>query len=476
MAKFFGSRTGVPDRDPTDEVIQVNDFDDTMLFRAFAMHSMFVIEDVLDPEKLRVALWRFPTAYLLPLGAQGRLEFHIPQAFSQERPAITFTHVAHNIAAEAHPHASHLPKPSKTPVVMGDPGEFEALYLDTESPTKLDDYLTIDRPVVGLYVSSFLDKTVVTLHWPHILFDALGSQGVVKNWTLILQGREAEVIPLHGVEKDPLAELGKHPREVHKLTDRRMGMPTLVGYVLKNIVDLGFRGKENRIACIPAAFIQKLRSDALQELTSDTGLEDGKGLFLSEGDVLVAWWSQLVVSHLSKPKNTTIAIQNAFSQRSVLTEELPPGSLYISNCMGFINTLLPSQELLEQPLSRIALEVRRSIDQQRTREQVEAYCALQRKSKDRILPLFGDSSMHIVGFTNWTKAKLFDVDFSAARVNQQESGPLPPSYIQSMQYPYNFNEGFIFQRDGEGNYWLTGYRVKGAWAEIERQLAKYSLD
>ncbi|KAK9783642.1 hypothetical protein SCAR479_00201 [Seiridium cardinale] len=461
MAKLFGSRTGVPDRDPTDEVIQVNDFDDTMLFRAFAMHSMFVIEDVLDPEKLR---------------AQGRLEFHIPQAFSQERPAITFTHVAHNIAAEAHPHASHLPKPSKTPVVMGDPGEFEALYLDTESPTKLDDYLTIDRPVVGLYVSSFLDKTVVTLHWPHILFDALGSQGVVKNWTLILQGREAEVIPLHGVEKDPLAELGKHPREVHKLTDRRMGMPTLVGYVLKNIVDLGFRGKENRIACIPAAFIQKLRSDALQELTSDTSLEDGKGLFLSEGDVLVAWWSQLVVSHLSKPKNTTIAIQNAFSQRSVLTEELPPGSLYVSNCMGFINTLLPSQELLEQPLSRIALEVRRSIDQQRTREQVEAYCALQRKSKDRILPLFGDSSMHIVGFTNWTKAKLFDVDFSAARVNQQESGPLPPSYIQSMQYPYNFNEGFIFQRDGGGNYWLTGYRVKGAWAAIERQLAKYSLD
>ncbi|KAK6073349.1 hypothetical protein SCUP515_06961 [Seiridium cupressi] len=458
MAKFFGLRSGVPDRDPTDEVIQVNDFDDTMLFRAFAMHSMFVIEDVLDPEKLRVALWRL---------AQGRLEFHIPQAFSQERPAIAFTHVTHNIAAETHPHASHLPKPSKTPVVMGDPGKFEALYLDTKSPTKLDDYLTIDRPVVGLYVSSFLDKTVVTLHWPHILFDALGSQGVVRNWTLILQGREAEVTPLHGVEKDPLAELGKHPREVHKLADRRMGMPTLVGYVLKNIVDLGFRGKENRVACIPAAFIQKVRSDALQELASDTSLEDGKSLFLSEGDVLVAWWSRLVVSHLSKPKNTT---------RSVLTEELPPGSLYISNCMGFINTLLPSQELLEQPLSRVALEVRRSIDQQRTREQVEAYCALQRRSKDRILPLFGDSSMHIVGFTNWTKAKLFDVDFSAARVNQQASGPLLPSYIQSMQYPYNFNEGFIFQRDGEGNYWLTGYRVKGAWAEIERQLAKYSLD
>ena len=51
---MFGS--AAPARVPTDAVIPLNFFDDTPLWRAFVLYSMFVFDDVLDTEKLRSSL------------------------------------------------------------------------------------------------------------------------------------------------------------------------------------------------------------------------------------------------------------------------------------------------------------------------------------------------------------------------------------------------------------------------------------
>ena len=51
---MFGS--AAPARVPTDAVIPFNFFDDTPLWRAFILYSMFVFDDVLDPQKLRYSL------------------------------------------------------------------------------------------------------------------------------------------------------------------------------------------------------------------------------------------------------------------------------------------------------------------------------------------------------------------------------------------------------------------------------------
>lgn len=52
---MFGN-WGAPAKVPTDIVIPLHFFDDTPLWRAFVLYSMFVFDDVLDPEKLRSSL------------------------------------------------------------------------------------------------------------------------------------------------------------------------------------------------------------------------------------------------------------------------------------------------------------------------------------------------------------------------------------------------------------------------------------
>ncbi len=52
---MFG-KSAAPSRVPTDTVAPLPFFDDTPLWRAFILYSMFVFDDVLDPQKLRDGL------------------------------------------------------------------------------------------------------------------------------------------------------------------------------------------------------------------------------------------------------------------------------------------------------------------------------------------------------------------------------------------------------------------------------------
>ncbi len=46
----------MPAKVATDAVVPLHYFDDTPLWRAFILYSMFVFDDALDPEKLRASL------------------------------------------------------------------------------------------------------------------------------------------------------------------------------------------------------------------------------------------------------------------------------------------------------------------------------------------------------------------------------------------------------------------------------------
>jgi hypothetical protein len=194
-----------------------------------------------------------------------------------------------------------LPQPSCVPATVVDPDEFMSLIVTPDSPTKLEDYLYSDRPQLGLHIISFRDKTIVVLYWLHASFDAMAKKAILDAWTLMLQGREDEIPVPQGLDGDPLRELGKHPTEAHALTSHLVSMPGRIIYGFKNILDMVFRKKENRMVCIPGAFIKMLRAEALQELAAEAmswgGREEEKP-FISDGDVLVAWWTRLAISHL----------------------------------------------------------------------------------------------------------------------------------------------------------------------------------
>ncbi|GJC86376.1 transcriptional regulator sdnM [Colletotrichum liriopes] len=130
---------------------------------------------------------------------------------------------------------------------------------------------------------------------------------------------------------------------------------------------------------------------------------------------------------------------------------------------------------MKKPLSYLASEVRRSIAEQGTREQVEAYSSLIRKDlRNKAPPLFGDGTMQLLMFSNWHKANIFGFDVSAAAIEPRDT-PLLPSYVQTVQGPYNFTDGIIILgKDAHGNYWLSGHKVKGDWGAMMRKMAEDS--
>ena len=137
---------------------------------------------------------------------------------------------------------------------------------------------------------------------------------------------------------------------------------------------------------------------------------------------------------------------------------------------------MPTKDIYSKPLSYLASKIRASIKEQGSREQVEAYASYVRMDQaHRAPPFFGDSSMQLCMFTNWQKANMYGLDLSAAATTPRDS-PLLPSYIQSVQGPYKFNDGFIIVgKDPQGNYWLSAYRVHGLWDMMAEEMAKAEI-
>lgn len=228
---------------------------------------------------------------------------------------------------QQHPLASQLPKASTRPAVVGDPEHFTPLARPPNTPASLDDYLYQDRGQIGLHVTTFVDATLVVLYYTHTTMDLMGWGALLAGWTAELHGRGHELpVPLGGdpgdAGFDPMSELGAHPSEPHQLAQHHMPMSGLLGFGLRNSLDLAVRAKECRIVCVPGKFVDQLRAQALDQLRAEAPAGSAAP-FLSHGDVLSAWWTRLTVSQLmTADSERTITIQVS-TQTTV--NQLPKG-------------------------------------------------------------------------------------------------------------------------------------------------------
>ncbi|KAL6354295.1 hypothetical protein LRP88_11621 [Fusarium phalaenopsidis] len=247
-----------------------------------------------------------------------------------------------------------------------------------------------------------------------------------------------------------------------------MNTGSLLTYAFKNGYSLAFGKKECRMVCIPGAYLDKLRTTALEELSA-AGVQNP---FLTDNDVLVAWWTRIALSHLPPDSDRPVTVQLAMSLRKSLEKDLlPPGNPYVSNCFGFTNLLLPAMNFKREPVGSIASQMRTALNEQGTRAQVEAYQALVRDSIAHLRVFFGTGNTYQISYSNWTKADLYEADFSAAAVTPRDE-PLYASYIAHCQVPFQFPEGFIVVgKDSHENTWLCGYRVQGLLDKVEQELA-----
>ncbi|KAL4981759.1 hypothetical protein BDW68DRAFT_73464 [Aspergillus falconensis] len=472
-----------------DRILPLHFFENSLLVQGNNMAVSLVFEAVLDPAVLRSSLeslvkregWQ-RLGGRLRKNAAGKVEWHVPSEFTPERPAISFAHVDHGIPASQHPAASRIPKPSAVPAIVGDPDALESMAWEAGyRPNGISDYLTSDRPVLGLRVNSFTDRTVVTLQWQHVAFDALGMQYVVEGWSAMLWGQGDKVPTPVSPESDPFDVLATGTRpttEKHVLADRQVGWSGILKWGLGYGVDMLLRAKENRMVCVPESYWRPQMEKALEELREEalsTG-EDESTVFLTENDIVTAWILRCVVGQMGMSQDRTVAASIAMSLRKAFEGNLIPPSAehpYVGNAFGWANVLVTAGEVTSKPLSWLARRVRKAINEQGTRAQHEAYYEMVRTSGTGLpIVVMGDGGMAQVGFSNWAKAGLFDLDFSPARMDRN-GGVCRPSYVQENHGPVKPADGFfILGKDAEGNYWTSACKVKGTWEKFEEQMMK----
>lgn len=493
---IFGSgpQRVAPPRVSTDEVLPVHFFDDSATNRTLIISWTLRFNEVLDADKLNNSLQK-----LLSIGGwrrlggrlretkDGKLEIHIPQEFTPERPAVGYSHETFGISIDEHPLASRLPQASDRPYVHDFGDEFMNLAVRQDTPRVFEDYTCTDNPQLALHVISFMDATLVSLAWPHITTDAMGLHALVTNWCKVLAGREGEVTPLGGLQNDPLETVGtgsvpeQEERWMYK--DQAIAGISMLIWVLRFVWEIIWvRKQEPRIIFLPAASVKGLRERAINELAAEAKNADEKP-FLSEGDVLTAWATRMACLHLSPSSKQGVSVMNVFEVRSRLPSIFKAGAVYIGNFVFPSWTLFTAGELLTQPLGKLALKLRTNLAAQITEGQVRGMLRTMREtmaSAGRPALVLQPRSI-MMTFSSWTKAKFFDVvDFSPAIIKGGKPGlvvPKPghPVYYHSAPVtppPTMRNVYNISGKDAAGNYWITGVLLPQIWPKIEEELKR----
>ncbi|KAI7381981.1 hypothetical protein KC328_g11929 [Hortaea werneckii] len=513
-----------PPKVPSDEVIPLHYLDDQFYTRALVLHFFSRFDDVLDPEKLREALdrllhiggWRKLGARLR-LNDAGRLEYHVPAEYTAERPPFSFTRVNTGISIEEHYIARRIPRNSsgsQKPVLFEDAAHFSILIYSPDTPTKLEDWLYTDKPPLSLHIVTFTDATVVGLSWSHTLLDAMGRHLLQRAWTAVLEGREHDVPPFQGYYEDPITPVvNQTPPEQHVLYDHLLSGFGFFVFVMYMILEFVWWPKQSsRIILLPGPYVQDLRQQALQDLHANKKEgNDERVPFVSEGDIIFAWLARKTIQALrpspTTPVNLTLILNLRGSSSASPIFPSPEGEAYIGNAALASITLTTADDLLhDERLSKTAGQIRRDLESQRTRENLQAFLSLHHRevrTKGGHSPLFGPKGQLMLSLSNWHRGQFFEQDFSAAAAaavktagvtkdggeseSESRSGRRlqtttttkraekigRPSFVGVTGHENGFqvrNAGPCLGRDAKGDWWVSWALRDEAWGAFERAL------
>ncbi|EKJ76987.1 hypothetical protein FPSE_02862 [Fusarium pseudograminearum CS3096] len=216
---------GTKDQQPKfddDDVYPAMLLDDTKAQRDMILHWTFHFNDVLDAEKLRTSLvtlinigdWR-KLGGRYRINTQGRAEFHVPKIFTEARPPFQYSQRDFDMNIEDHPINRKLPRVREQPSVHPRGHGLKELVTAPDNPVNGCDLLVGDKPQMALNIVSLKNETLVTLVFSHILMDAGALQALPQNWSVVIAGREADVSPVFGAQKDVTHDIAEGRMEDH---------------------------------------------------------------------------------------------------------------------------------------------------------------------------------------------------------------------------------------------------------------------
>lgn len=384
---------------------------------------------------------------------------------------------------DEHPLGAQLPKSGQDQSFLApESAFFSPLVRHKDSPRELADWIYSDRPQLHIHVACFHDATLVTISYVHTLFDAIARTTFFKAWIAVMEGREEDVPAFVPFDRDLTWTLGTEASPTHYTNYLKLlsGLSLLVFGLRYMIELLWYRNEEEHPIRLPGRCIDKLRATVMQELAA-AAPNAGSKPFVSEGDVVVAWWVSTMVKALKARSNRTVMVMNVFNIWDLFPEWFPAaGAGFIGNAFFYSYTLLVADQILQDTnLSYVASTNRKALVEHRTREQVQAMTAIQRASFAKAAPVVGDSGLLFMACTNQHKARYFELDFSAAvlkpgvPLDQRPHALGRPSFINDIEHCRRYptrNVVRILGKDAAGDYWLLFKTRAEAWPEIHRQL------
>lgn len=477
-----------------DEIYPTHFLDNSRGHKNLILAWTLRFNDVLDGKKLNGALCRlFEIGDWRKLGGRlridkrGKLEVHVPKIFTEDRPAVAYTEEKFNVHIDEHPLAKHIPAPTKDASTQRPASDFRSLSVHPDRPSTIQELTSQDIPQMSLHVVTFTDATLVTITWPHTIMDGMSLQGLLRSWSLVLAGKEDEVPALLGAKDDILHEIGSpdvSPEEAWVLQGKLLAGFSFFLFVVRFVWGLlTERTIEPRTIFFPKAAMAKLHREASDDISArHPGKE--KTLWVSEGDVIMAWGAKMIAQ--AQPSPRSINGLCALNIRSRLPEIATAKGLYIQNVTLAAMTLLSKDEARE-PLGLIALKCRDALTKQATAPQVRNFLREVRKAWDAggdPTLLFGQWHGELFALTNWTKGDFVHLpDFSAAVVTIGQPHGMRNNPPGSMVYHQSFlmkqdatvrNVIGVVGKDRSGNYWMMGYFPRRTWAIIDKEIQRMS--
>ncbi|KAI0410410.1 hypothetical protein F5X98DRAFT_368818 [Xylaria grammica] len=484
--------------DQLDDIYPVHFIDQAAILRSSLVSYTFRYDRVLDAQKLLGSLaklidsgdWR-KLGGRLRNNRDGKLEIHVPLHFSSDRPPFRFSHVKFDIDINAHPLASRLPeKTGSRPSVQEGFDKFREFSIPSTLSNDIKNYLRTDEPLICLHINSFKDSTLVSLTFPHSLADAMGTASLLQAWAHVLRHHDVETLEkkFQGAREDITASMGAADDQTaqntkFKLEDKQTTGLSLPVFIARFFLDtLMNRNIETHHIYLPASFISHLRQQAEKESRLLKGDEDHAVPFVSDGDLITAWGSRMVLS--SAPRKGTAAICNLFDMRRRLNGLRLDSAVYLQNLILPSTTLLTTEEVNSLSVSQIAFRVRKALMEQTSDSQARSLMRIARNwfASLGTMPLFvGWDTTRVIAYTNWGKARFLDhADFGPAVVETPGAKGVisakPVAYWGTLlSVADNHRDSFIvYGKDHEGDYWVHAYLRKETWQLIRSELRQFS--
>ncbi|KAL4918462.1 hypothetical protein BDW62DRAFT_200840 [Aspergillus aurantiobrunneus] len=495
----MGSSQSKPPRPPTvptDSIIPMSHWDQGY-FGHYIIDVVYRFDDVLDAAKLRESLetlmtirnWRMLGARLRQNQDSGQFEYHLPAEYSAKRPPFIFNTTSHNTSIHEHPIASQLPRETgyASPAVLNNRFSINPLFDGLCNPTSIDAWLTADLPQVIYHVVVFRDATLLKLTHNHGFMDGMSRASLLNAWMTVLHGKEDEVPELCPLSEDARAPLAEKTTESEfDNGTQQVGKGGMLRFLVRTVLErLWYPEEEDRLVCIPGHLIAEMTNQAVQTLSPQLAKNENEtsSPFISESDVLFAFWSKILLQALQPSASQQVMLSNAFDIRS---HSFPRDRAYMTNAMLLANTVLPAKEVLASPVSTLALLLRRSLEQQRTAPQIGGYYALSKRvfaETGRPIFLGRPSALNIV-VSNWHRGRCFDLDFSPAvykagtPLANRANALGKPSLVLGSGVEQDVsmrNVGVVMGKDAGGNWWMSFTLRKKAWVKIEKMFSKINV-